>query len=218
MIGMEVIVVLVLCLKDFGKINSKRGGVYCLSISTGTNGYNTYDNLPNIPYNIMTYLFSNDNLFKLLKYADADALSKPNLSNSEKASLIYNGETDSTSFRLFQDSFTDDAYNVMCSMIRIFPYFINPINRTSGIVDIVLEAITHVKVNYLDNYKTRIPYMTQQIIASLNGKEVGALGVISFDRSISHGNFSKLNISNNRNYVGQTTIMNVRVTNVNVNK
>lgn len=189
-----------------------------MTISTGTNAYNTYDSLPNISYNIITYLFSNDNLFKLLKYSSSDALNQPNLTNSEKANLIYNGQTDASTFRLYQDPFTDDAFDTMCSMIRVFPYYINPVNRVSGIVDVVFEVITHVKVNYLSNYQTRIPYMTQQIISSLNGKEVGALGVMSFDRSISSGNTSKLNIYNNRNYIGQTTIMNVRVVNVNVNK
>ena len=52
--------------------------------------YNSLSKLPTIPYNILVYLARQDEIiWKLLKYNDYDALSKPDLTFDEKIALIW---------------------------------------------------------------------------------------------------------------------------------
>ena len=56
-----------------------------------TEEYATYENMTNISYKIIEHLMTNPDaeiIWKLLKYNDADAYSRPNLTLEEKAALI----------------------------------------------------------------------------------------------------------------------------------
>ena len=52
--------------------------------------YNKYTILTDLPYNVVTHLFTNDKaeiIWKLLKYNDSDAWMKPDLTQDEKSRL-----------------------------------------------------------------------------------------------------------------------------------
>ena len=86
--------------------------------------YATYDNLINISYKIVEILMTSPDaeiIWKLLKYNDADAYSRPNLTLEEKSKLIYNGEAILTDYNVFFDYMMDDAEDRMNTLLRIYP-------------------------------------------------------------------------------------------------
>lgn len=163
--------------------------------------YNPYSTMPNLPYNIIEYLlYNNETIWKLLKYPERDALDKPNLTNEEKALLIYNGEIDSQNYRVFQQEFTDDSFETQCTQLRIFPYGIEPTNRTVGVLDLSFEINTHVKIEHLSNYTSRINVLISELISTLNGVEIGGMGVLFFDYGRRRTNGMRRVGSNNKNF------------------
>ena len=69
-------------------------------LSNGNNSmaFNDFSEMPYIPYKIITALLNEEsqiaeNFWKLLKYADVDALDKDNLTYDEKVALIWRGDS-----------------------------------------------------------------------------------------------------------------------------
>lgn len=174
--------------------------------------YNKFEQLPQLSYNIISYVLNNnENLWKLLKYEESDALDKSNLTYDNKIALIYNGDVENlTDYRVFMDSFNDDAFDKTCSLFRVFPINIIPENRLIGNIDIGIQVMCHNKINQLNNYQTRIITMLQEVIQTLNGKDIGVgLGKIFFDREGNRSNMARLELFN-KHFVGYTLIMSIR--------
>lgn len=154
-------------------------------------------------YNIIAYLMeNNEDIWKILQYNDPDCLSKPNLSLSGKATLIYSGQPISTSYRVFMSTI-DDSFTEQVSLIRIFPELIVPRNRSVADVNFIVQAFSHVKCQYLSNYTNRTVVLMQNILETLNGVDtIPGMGKITFDRNYSVYNKATLNINNGRNYSG----------------
>jgi len=171
-------------------------------------GYNKFEQIPMMSYNILSYLIqNNEDIWKILNYPSTDCLSKPNLSQSEKGALIYSGETDSTPYRAFLDSFLDDAFTEQVSLIRIFPEIISPKSRVLADVTFHIQAFSHVKLQYLDGYMNRNVYLMQQILQTLNGQDIEGVGSLSFDRMGNPYDKAFLNISNSRSFSGYSIFM-----------
>ncbi len=161
-------------------------------------------------------MLNNEDLWKLLKYDSANALSLPNLTLKEKRELIYNGIGDSEQYRVFRSTFLDDAVTTQQTQLRVYVTTIAPNNRSYGTVSIAFECLSHNKLVNLDTYENRIEAMTQELIQTLNGSEVNGLGVLSFDMNQSDFNLARMNIYNNRNYVGLIMLMSFMVGDINV--
>lgn len=145
--------------------------------------YNKYLDFPDISYNCVSYLIkNNETIWKLLKYETADAWNKPNLTQSQKGALIWNGQdTSASAARVFLDLGFDDAVTGEIPMLRVSPIDLYPSTYIYGNVSIAFDVICHYKINHLSNYKTRLDMMAQQIIETMNGSEIGALGRLYFD-------------------------------------
>lgn len=180
----------------------------------GFNSYNKFKNYSQLSYNIISYLINNnEDIWKMLKYNDPTALSQPNLTQSEKSELIYKGETDSEPFRVFRDPFTDDAYEKQVSQLRVFPSYTNPENHIVAIQDIQIQIVVHNKINYLDDYVMRLDYLIEEVLRTLNGADIGGLGVMFFDRTRSRNDniYRGAGIGNNRNFLGALITMSVNM-------
>lgn len=168
--------------------------------------YNKFSGYSSLTYNIVRYLINNnEDIWKILKYNTPDALDLPQLTNNEKRDLIYNGEEDAEDqFRVFRDIFTDDTQQDRVTQLRIFPSRYDSDNKVNGIVDIIFQVVTHVKVNYLDNYTTRIDYLTEQLIKTLNGEEIDGVGKLFMDGETrrTNGTLYTPSVGNNKNYEG----------------
>ena len=146
--------------------------------------YANYEPLPNLGYKIMEYLMTcpeAEIIWKLLKYNDADAWKKPNLSRKEKAKMIYDGTTDQESCSVFFDFFMDESTNQEKSFLRIYPSYVFPTTRTYGICCVDFGVYIHSQINHLSNYTTRLDTIIQKLIEVLNGRDIGGVGVLYFD-------------------------------------
>ena len=165
--------------------------------------YNSMIGYKMLPYNIIAYLMeNNENIWKLLKYNGNDALDKPNLTLEEKSALIYNGEIDGDGYRVFMNEFIDDAFVDMISMIRIFPVATFPDSRVVAIQDMVCQIVVHNKIDMLNSYCTRLDSIIEEFISTLNGADIGGLGVLFMDSDRRRSNGVMRGFSNNRNFYG----------------
>jgi len=153
---------------------------------TGTenNSYNKFELLPKISYNCISYLIENNELiWKLLHYTTPDAWNKTNLTKAEKGALIYAGQPDETSYRVFQDTGQDISWVKECAILRISVFELIPTTYVYGNISLGAEVYAHHKVNHMSNYQTRVDTIVQQLIETLNGAEIGGLGRLYFDAS-----------------------------------
>jgi hypothetical protein len=145
-------------------------------------GYATYAGFSDYSYKCIEYLMdNNESVWKLLKHNESDAWSQSNLSQGEKATLIYNSEPDTTPFRVFMDSGNPDVWTKEICQLRIYPLKIFPQTRSQGTVLMAFEFFCHYKINQLSNYKTRIDFGIQELIGTFNGKNIAGIGRLHFN-------------------------------------
>lgn len=174
--------------------------------------YATYESMTNLSYKIIEHLMTNPDaeiIWKLLKYNDADAYSRPNLTAEEKAKLIYNGEAILSNYNVFFDYMMDDAEDEMKTLLRIYPAEIYPQNRVAGICTINIEVFTHGKINHLSNYTTRVDVIIQTLLKVLNGADVGGVGVLFFDNQASR--YDKVQTIGQKPFKGKLLKMSVNM-------
>jgi hypothetical protein len=179
--------------------------------------YNQYEGLENIPDNIVTHMINNnENLFKMLKYDDLSPLSHSNLTSTEKRTLIYKGETDSTPFRIFLQPSTDDAVSTQNSQLRVYIDNVYPEDRIKGLVTVTFEVLTHNKLNTIEKgHKSRSLSMANEVLKTFNGCIVESVGELFFNAQASRRmNYMKQNLYNGKNYFGYSICMSTWVGNV----
>lgn len=146
---------------------------------------------------IIEYLaLNNENIWKLLKYNTPDALSKPDLTIEEKSELIYNNEPDSTSFRVFRQSFVNDAFSEQQSQLRVYMSEIIPTNHVHGMINFIIDLPCHNQIITLDDYLNRNEVMANEILKTLNGIDINGLGKLFFDRRANAYNIARLSYFN----------------------
>lgn len=171
-----------------------------------------------IPYNIIAHMLNtNEDIWKLLNFNTPDALNKSNLTIKEKRALIYKGEADSTPYRVFlQPAASDDAFTEQNCQFRVYVDSIYPVDQIKSIVTVSFEVLCHTKINSLNNYSTRLLWITQNILQTFNGcNSINGIGDLFFNAKASNrSNYSKQNIYNGKNYFGMTTCMSTWIANV----
>jgi len=172
--------------------------------------YNNYSELPLISYNCAKYLLENNDLmWKLLYYTDPNAYKNdsdhPNLTTSQKGSLIYNGSPDETQFRVFFDIGQDDAWTGSSCILRIAPFDINPTNHIYGNVSMIFQCYATYKINTLSNYNTRTIKVIQQVLETLNGSDIGGIGRLYFDSRASR--YCNMKVGGQINFKSYNLIM-----------
>ena len=180
--------------------------------------FNNFKEMPQLPYKVIATLLteeseSAESFWKLLKYADVDALSKPKLSYEEKLALVWKGESIEQNYNVFLKplvgSSMDDAEAQ--TQLRIFRYTTIPTTR--------FESIMTIEADFITNEKTCLVYqngllcertdlMESLFLDIMNGRdiEVGS-GVIVFDRELSRSCNSQLNIGNSKSFYGRSLVM-----------
>lgn len=159
-----------------------------MNCSYNTEAYNRYTQVPNFSYRIIEHLMTDERaetLWKLIKYNDADAYNKPNLSREEKAALIYKGVGTQDDFRVFLDFMSTDAQYSVKTILRIYPGDVTPLTRTTGIQGINIEVFVEYTINHLADYTTRVDRIVQILLDILNGADIGGIGQLFLDASAS---------------------------------
>lgn len=181
--------------------------------------YANYDFIPKFSYDIISNLIDNPDaeiIWKLLAGQNRDDWQNSDLTKSQKRALIYKGEENATDFSVFLDSGMDDVLTNEKCYLRIYPYFINPIDPYKGIVDVAFEIICHYSINTLSNYQTRVDTIISTILKCLNGEiistgnqDAGALGAMFFNQMRSKTN--KMQNFNQPPFKGKVLVMSVNV-------
>jgi len=174
--------------------------------------YAKYKQMPDIAYKILEYLMTEPEaeiIWKLLKYTDADAWKKPNLTREEKAQMIYDGVKKQDDCNVFLDFFMDEATNKEKSYLRIYPSSIYPTTYVYGICCINMEVFTHSQINHLSNYTTRLDTIIQKLIEILNGADVGGVGVLYFDYDVT--TYCRVITTGEKPYKGKVITMGVNL-------
>lgn len=113
--------------------------------------FNRYVNLDNIEWNMIAYLVDSQtkyarNIWKILKYDSEDCLLQDDVSREDRLNLIYTGNGDSSSKRVFMTPFTDDGWLQQSSHLHIFVNTVTPKNHITSVVNISVETIIHNKI------------------------------------------------------------------------
>ncbi len=151
----------------------------------GQEAYNDFRIFSKLSYNCVKYMMThNELIWKLLKYTDADAWNKPNLTQEEKAQLIYAGQADSSKYNVFMDLKQPDVMVNEIALVRIAPYHAIGLNRTIGLLEVSMEIFSHYKINHMSNYQTRIDTIAEELLSTFNGADVGGIGLLSFNETL----------------------------------
>lgn len=179
--------------------------------------YNTFDNLPYVAYKIVTYLFSNENLWKLLKYDSYDCLSKPNLTEDEKIEMIWRDQEYQMNCNVFLVPLVLDSIGDSRTILKVFDYYITPETRLSSILCMKFEYINLGKslmVDYNGYPCSKLVVIKTELLKSLNGVDVGGVGTLVFDTMLSRWCNSSQDLGNSKNAVGDSLIMAVRLSTI----
>jgi len=149
----------------------------------GLTAYNDFGEFSSLSYRCIKELMDkNEQVWKLLKYSGPDAWKENNLTQEEKAELIYAGQEDSSKYHVFMDGKQPDVMTDETCLLRIMPYYAVGLNRVIGYIEVSMEIFSHYKINHLSNYKTRIDSISEDLLGLFNGIEVGGLGLMTFDK------------------------------------
>lgn len=165
--------------------------------------YINFEKYSEFSYNIIKKLvLEGNNMWKLLKYSQADALTREDLSTEEKISLIYKGEADSSSFRVFRIPLTDDAFVDQVCKIHVFPWVLDPYQRTNGVQTFLIQIVCHNKIGTLSDGRSRCDVLIEEIGRILNGAEINGIGPLQFNAAGGRPDYLKQVTWNKSSYYG----------------
>lgn len=175
----------------------------------GNSNYNKLAQLPQQPYLIISKLIeNNEDIWKLLKYPEADALDQSDLTLDEKRALIFNGENEEADCRVFTELYVDDSINERQSQLRVDVYEVRPDNYVYAQVNFGFLVISHNASKILNNYENRTVRLLHEVIKTLNGTEINGVGKLVFNR-MRHESVLGKKIKINNEFSGYLIFMNV---------
>ena len=189
-------------------------------LSNGNNSmaFNDFSEMPYIPYKIITALLNEEsqiaeNFWKLLKYADVDALDKDNLTYDEKVALIWRGDSIEQNFNVFLKPLIGSSLDTAeaQTQLRVFRFTSMPTNQFEAIITIEADFITNEKTSLV--YQNgmlceRTDLMESMFLNIFNGRDIGlGSGFVTFNREFSRSCNSQLNIGNSKSFYGRSLVM-----------
>lgn len=197
--------------------------------------FNLFSNLDSVEYRIINYIKESDTpeanrIWKLLKYSDPKALFKENLTQEDKAKLIYFDE-DQNSKRVFGFNFQEDLFDETCSLIKVYVDSIVPTNHLLSLVNVGFEILSHDKISNVYNdlsdvyedgrpveenipVKSRNTVILRSLLALLNGAHIEGVGKMQFDKTMSDACRVISDLDNRKNYYGYRLIMSSQMSGV----
>lgn len=176
--------------------------------------YNSMSALPSIPYNILVHLAKNNEIiWKLLKYNTYDALLQPDLSFSEKMSLIWRqGAQDN--YGIFLTNLIEDAIAESKCIFKLYNFYNHASALYNSVAVYAFELLYGGKmslVNYQGMPVSRGDLFINQILLTLNGAEVGGVGKLTFLDDMSRYDFARSIVGNSKTFTGVQLFMSVMV-------
>lgn len=177
--------------------------------------YNKYEFMPYIPYKIVEYLATNnENLWKILKYNDYDCLSKPNLTFEEKIALIWNTEGNQENYSIFFSQLVENMIPDSKSILKIYKVLTTPRNTIQAVGSYEFDILYGGKialVEYNGIPCNRGDVVEAEILRTLNGADVGGVGMLQFNTKLSTASRSSLNLGNSKTFTGTSLVLSVEL-------
>lgn len=189
-----------------------------LSNGNSSMAFNDFSEMPYIPYKMLEALLTEESqvaqdFWKLLKYADVDALDKDNLTYDKKLELIWRGESLEQNFNVFLKPLIGSSLDTAeaQTQLRIFRFTSMPTNQ--------FEAILTIEADFITNEKTALVYqngmlcertdlMESMFLNIFNGRDIGVgSGFVTFNREFSRSCNSQLNIGNSKSFYGRSLVL-----------
>jgi len=162
------------------------------------------DNLDNILTNIAIKIVDNLDLMRCLKFNTTNALSQ-SITESERYELI-NQDGDISNTRVFFQPFNNLTITEARSELRIYHASFKPESIYLTNIHIGFDIVVHNDLWRLDDGKRRPTTIIKLLLESLNGQDVGGIGLLTFvDRPISLRYF-------NDSFTGYTLYLKTRST------
>lgn len=150
--------------------------------------YNSMSRLPQIPYNILTYLAQEEQiLWKLLAYNSYDALSQPDLTFSQKMDLVWK-EGPQEKFGVFLTDLVEDAIAESKCILKIYTYYIHASDLYLSTPVYAFDFLCGGKMSLVDYNGipvSRGDLFINRILTNLNGANVNGVGKMIFDDDLS---------------------------------
>lgn len=176
--------------------------------------YNSMSRLPQIPYKILEYLALNDEiLWKMLAYNSYDALSKPDLTFSEKMDLIWKTGPQED-FGVFFTALVEDAIPESKCILKVYDYYIHANQLYTGTVIYAFDFLYGGQmslVNYNGIPVSRGDLFVNRILEVLNGADVGGVGKLTFFDDMSRYDLARITIGNSKTFTGMQLYLSVNV-------
>lgn len=176
--------------------------------------YNSMKIFPKILYNILTYLAKEDEIiWKLFAYNDYDALSKPNLSFSDKLNLIWKTGPQEN-FSVFFTNLIEDAIPESKSIMKVYTYYIHASDLYQSTVVYAFDFLYGGKMDLVE-YEgipvSRGDLFVQRILEVLNGAYVDGIGKLTFFDDMSRYDLARTVLGNSKTFTGISIYMSVLV-------
>lgn len=168
--------------------------------------YNSLAALPLAPYKILEYLaLNNENIWKMIKYNSYDALSKPNLTFNEKLSYIWK-DGKQEDFSVFFTNLIEDAICESKCVLKIYQYYIHAepsvyVATPTYAFDFLYGGKMSL-VEYNQIPANRGDVFIHEVLNTLNGVNIGGVGVLTFSNDLSRYSASRAIIGNSKTFTG----------------
>ncbi len=173
---------------------------------------NTFNSMPQIPYQILTYLIdNNENLFKLLKYNSTDALQKDDLTKKEKIDLLYTEVGKEDDYHIFLKPLIGEEMTDSVTQLRLYKARITPTTNLKAVLNYEFDIVVGTKTNlvYDDNGIpcSRLDMIESEIINSLCGTSMFGVGGFQFNRELSNLCVQNTGLSNSKSFFGSSFVL-----------
>lgn len=184
--------------------------------------YNNFLHMPEVPYKIIERLATStsqsaENLWKILKHATTDALSKPNLTFEEKIALLWTPDvvnaTQQNLFTVFLKPLVSSSLDTAEEQIqlRIYKIINKPRNNIESSMGYQFDMYTSevcCMVYNEDGYLCeRTDLMEAYILDILNGADIGIGKIQFYSQDLSSISKSSLTINNGKSLYGRNMIL-----------
>lgn len=177
-------------------------------VTYATKVYNTYDKSSLIPYRIVEALFENEDIWKLIYYGSADALSQANLTRQQKANLIWNGQDNQEDYNIFLIQLQENIEYKKAVIMKIYKITTTPKTQYRGTLTYAVEILCNSKMGMLNDYRARLDVLWEEIMRTLSSIEIGGIGTLFFDRMGATECRSQY-VVENKTYYGYLTIFGI---------
>ena len=186
--------------------------------------FNNFYEMPDFPYRIIEVLLKDksqetEDFWKLLKYTDADALSKPNLTLKERQKIVWTGDSLEQNYNVFLKPLIGSSLDTAeaQTQLRLYRYNTVPTNQYEAIICFEADFITNEKTALVRRNKIlceRTDLMEALFLSIMNGRDIKiGSGVFQFNRELSRTCNSQLNIGNSKSFYGRSLILGLQFIN-----